>query len=454
MCQQKGHLVVTVDLLPRDELAALQQLKLERLLDRLETNPFYSPRLSHLAAKGRAIDKLSAIPPIDKVQILSDIDTHPPYGSIVGVPLDEIAAVHMTAGTSGSGQETHALTLRDVEAAGLLSSFAFRWAGLRFAEPAAFNIGHSNSSGATAMHRGIQALGRTPLLIAHVGFSERLELLATIDPVGIYGTPSTINGLLHTASELSFDVQARLPSLRFLLTSAEPYPIGWAERMMDAWGATLFEDYGATQSASSICASSCELGAVVDGQRGRLHFFDWSFLVEIVDPVTALQVSEGEWGELYITTLDKEASPLLRFRTADRVRYLGTDRCMCGRSLVSIEAGSISRLDDLLKIKGQNVWPADIEALLFSRPDVREFLGEVAIGPHGRDELYLRIALSTDVSEPAVAADAVSIRSSFKARFNITPQVELVAIETLPQWKSPEQKSRRLIDRRQEGLLR
>src|SRR5206468_806829 len=161
-------------------------------------------------------------------------------------------------------------------------------------------------------------------------------------------------------------------------------------------------------------------------------------LFEILDPDSAEPVDAGEWGELYITTLDKEASPLLRFRTRDRVRSLGCGRCACGRELHSIEAGTITRYDDMLKIKGQNVWPADMESLLFSLPEVGEFSGEIAIGPKGRDELYLRVA-------PARGHDASlaeTIRSSFKTRFNITPQVELVSIEELPDWSSPELKSR------------
>jgi phenylacetate-CoA ligase len=437
----------TLDRLSRSDLVALQQRKLGSLLDRLRTNPFYAERLASLPSGGRPLDLLRGIEPVDKQQLLADQDDAPPYGRRLGVDAAEIAMVHTTAGTSGKGQEIHALTWRDVEAAGHLSSFAFRWAGLRFGEPAAFNIGFSNSSGGNAMLRGIQAIGRTPVLVAQASFPERLRLLAEFRPVGIYGTPSALNGLARTAAETGFDVGAELPELRFLLTSAEPFPTEWAERMEDVWGAPLHEDYGATQSASSICASTCG-SCVVDGARAAMHLFEWSFLFEILDPETADPVGEGEWGELYITTLDKQASPLLRFRTRDRVRSLGCGRCACGRELLSIESGTITRYDDMLKIKGQNVWPADMESLLFGLDAVAEFSGEIAIGPKGRDELYLRVA-------PARAGDdalAEAIRASFKARFNITPQVELVPIAELPEWNTPERKSRRFVDTRQAGL--
>jgi phenylacetate-CoA ligase len=442
--------VRTLDRLTRDELSALQDRKLARLLGRARTNPFYRERLASYRDGDDPRAFLRSFEPIDKDELLDDQNEHPPFGLRLGVPESETASVHTTGGTSGRGQELHALTWRDVEAAGHIGSFAFRWAGLRFGEPAAYNVGFSNSSGGNAMLRGIQTIGNTPLLIGQAGFEEKLRLLAEARAVGLYGTPSALNGLLRTAQDVGFDPNERLPQLRFLLTSAEPYPLEWAERIEQGWGAKLFEDYGATQSASAICAATCERGAVVDGGRGSIHFFEWSFLFEVVDPSTREPTPPGEWGELLITTLDKDASPLLRFSTRDRIHYLGTDRCECGRELLSIEAGTITRYDDMLKIKGQNVWPADIESALFGHPAVREFTAEVAIGPKGRDELYLRIALvDGQMSAPAVETE---LKSAFKTRFNLTPQVQLVGVETLPQWQSPEAKSRRIKDVRQEGL--
>ncbi|MBX3577407.1 MAG: phenylacetate--CoA ligase family protein [Rhizobiaceae bacterium] len=441
---------MSVDHLPREQLRALQSRKLGAQIERLRSNPFYKARLANIASKGSPLDALKSIEPIDKHQLLTDQNAEPPYGQRLNVPKRDVAMTHTTAGTSGLGQEIHGLTWRDVEAAGYLSSFAFRWAGLRYGDPAAFNVGFSNSSGGNAMLRGIQAVGNTPYLIAQAGFEERLSILAKADPVGMYGTPSAINGLLRTARDIGFDIRRNLPSLKFLLTSAEPFPIEWALRMEEAWGARLFEDYGATQSASSICASCCERGAVVDGQRGHMHLFEWSFVFEILDPETREPVRDGEWGELFITTLDKEASPLLRFGTRDRVKYTGT-RCGCGRELMCIESGSITRYDDMMKIKGQNVWPADMEKALFGLAEVREFSGEVAIGPKGRDELYLRVAL-TERGEALEKRAADDIRAAFKAQFNVSPVLTFVDVTELPQWTTPEKKSRRFVDTRQKGL--
>ena len=136
--------------------------------------------------------------------------------------------IHTTGGTSGRGREVYGLTAHDVEAVALLSSLAFEWAGMALGDPVAYNVGLSNSSGGNCMISAVKALGRSPILIGHAGFEERLDLLRRFPPVGMYGTPSAINGLARTAEDLGFDLRAELADLRFILVSAEPYPLEWA----------------------------------------------------------------------------------------------------------------------------------------------------------------------------------------------------------------------------------
>lgn len=441
-----------VDRLSRPDLLALQERKLRALGERLMSNPFFAPRLRSVGG-ALSLDRLRDVPVLEKSELLDDQAHQPPYGDRLGVSVDRVAMRHQTAGTSGRGQEIYGLTLRDVEAAGYISSFAFEWAGLRPGEPAAFHIGVSNSSGGNAMLRGIQGVGTTPVVVAHAGFRERLDIMREVPLVGMYATPSAINGLAQLARAEGIDLQEVLPNLRFLLTSAEPYPLSWAKKMEDAYGARLLEDYGLTQSASAICACTCEQGAVLSGPeglvRGKMHFFEWPFVFEFVDPDTLEPAAPGEDAEVLVTTLDKEASPVLRFRTRDRVRYLGTERCDCGRELATIEAGTISRFDDLMKIKGQNVWPADMESTALGMSEVVELSGEVRIGDKGRDELFLKIALADGADTEHTTA---ALKTAFKSRFNLTPLVDVVDLSSLPQWHTPEHKARRFTDLRRADL--
>lgn len=437
----------TYDRLTADELDRVQGAKLTRLVDRLRTEPWYAERLGHLPQRLTRED-IRRLPTTSKSDYITDQEEHPPFGRRLAVPESRVAMSHVTGGTSGLGRETHGLTWRDVEACGHLSGFAYQWAGLGYSEPAVFNIGMSNATGGNAMLRGIQSIGHVQTLIAHLGFKDRLRHLLTFPPVGMFGTPSAINGLATAAHELGIDLKESLPRLRFLLTAAEPYPVEWAMTMEEVWGARLHEDYGATQSASSISASTCERGAVVDGARGFMHLYEWSFLFEVLDPDSEEETPPGEFGELVITTLDKEASPVLRYRTRDRVRFLGRDACPCGRSAAVIECGSITRYDDMLKIKGQNVFPAQMEALLFSRPEVRELRGRIRIDERGRDDLLLEVALSPGTPEDLLTELALAFRNEF----NIRPTIRAVDLTDLPVWSSPEAKARRFIDERFDQL--
>jgi len=395
------------------------------------------------------IHSLRGIEPVTKEEILADQAEHPPMGRRLGVEPSEVEMVHTTGGTSGRGREIYGLTMRDVANVGMLSSFSYAWAGLRAGEAGAYNVGLSNSSGGNCWISATQAIGRAPVIIAHTGFDERIDLLRRFPPAAMYGTPSAINGLVNTAERRAINLREEIPSLRSIIVTGEPYPVEWARAMEELWGVQLFEAYGLTQSGSSLCAATCECGAAPEGLRGRMHLWEWAFVLEIVDPETLEPTPLGEEGEILLTTLDKEASPVVRFRTRDRVRYLGRDGCACGRVLRAVEAGSIARFDDMIKIKGQNVWPSDIEATLFGSGDVAEFNGVVAISDKGRDELTLSVAVRSGVDGEGLAQ---RLRRSVKEQFNLTPVVRIVDSSELETFDTPERKARRVKDVRQEGL--
>lgn len=126
-----------------------------------------------------------------------------------------------------------------------------------------------------------------------------------------------------------------------LFIAGESYTIGWATRAGEYWGATLSESYGSMQGGLNQCIS-CERGVVPGGQRGALHCMEHRILCEVLDPDTQQPVQPGDEGEMVITSLYREGFPVIRFRTGDRVRWLGVT-CPCGRPFVSIEAGTIAR---------------------------------------------------------------------------------------------------------------
>ena len=206
--------------------------------------------------------------------------------------------------------------------------------------------------------------------------------------------------------------------------SGEAWPVDFVERMEDAWGARIYEGYGASQTYG---ASSCRTASEAPwstASRGLLHFYEWAALLEVLHPDTLEPVAPGEAGELVVTLLEKEASPLVRFRTRDKVVLVPHEDCACGRDLRAIEAGTISRWDDMVKIKGENVFPNEVDEIIFARPEIAEYQARVTIGEAGRDVAEIRLALAA----PGPPDDGMieRLRQELKARTNITFELRTV----------------------------
>ena len=155
-------------------------------------------------------------------------------------------------------------------------------------------------------------------------------------------------------------------------------------------------------------------------------------------------------GEIVVTHLEKEASPLIRFRTRDRAVYLPWQQCSCGRQLDMIESGTIGRWDDMVKIKGENVFPPEVDEIVFARPEIGEYQGRVFIGDLGRDVAEIRVALVGDAPPAESLLDG--LRSELKLRTNVNFDLRVVPIADLPQWTTPDVKPRRWTDERQANL--
>src|SRR5690606_9431356 len=147
-----------------------------------------------------------------------------------------------------------------------------------------------------------------------------------------------LNGMATLCRELGIVPEKAFPDLSFIMVSGESWPVEWVLRMQELWQAKITEVYGSTQLNAAYGAACCAAGAVVDGERGSNHLFEWTTLYEVIDPQTGEHVAPGEPGELVITHLDKQASPIMRFRSGDRVTYYPYTRCRCGRQLDVLEA--------------------------------------------------------------------------------------------------------------------
>ena len=234
--------------------------------------------------------------------------------------------------------------------------------------------------------------------------------------------------------------------------STEPFPVAWALKMEDLWGTVIHDIYGSTQLNLNY-AITCKYGAVPDGQFGYYHLADHLALVEVLDKETDQPVEFGEWGEPVVTTFSREAMPLVRFRTNDRVRLLPPDLCDCGRMSRALwEVGTISRYDDMIKIKATNVWPQTVDEAVFSFDEIEEYNGRVFIDENGQEVAKLSFEFKkTALDSAAKAAIIKKLGSKVKETTQVTMQLEEVPYGTLPRF---EYKARRWTDERLEGLER
>jgi phenylacetate-CoA ligase len=440
--------------LERSELRALQLRRLNRLLERLwASNPFYQRLWREAGLSPGELGSLDAIrnlPVISKQDLLADQAARPPYGTRLGVPDDQVFEITLSSGTSGNTQEVHPHTARDAHLRGALHAIAFWWAGGRPGDLLSHHVGVSNSASHGSFHRGFRALGSMPYLIGYAGFEKRIELMQTFGVDVMYVMPSALNGLTQLCEQRGKAPRELFPDLRSMVMSGEAWPIDFILRMEEAWGAPIFEGYGASQTYGCFIMSNCELGAVQEGTRGALHMYEWAALLEVLHPETLEPVGPGEAGELVVTLLEKEASPLVRFRTRDKVVYHPWTDCSCGRQLDFLEAGTISRWDDMLKIKGENVFPNEVDEIVFARPEIGEYQARVFIGSAGRDVAEMQVGLAEEVRD--VDALLGALREELKRKTNVSIDLRQVPLESLPQWTTPDIKPRRWTDERQQNL--
>jgi phenylacetate-CoA ligase len=442
--------------LSRAEIDAMQGRKLAGQVGRLyASNPFYRRLWDGAGVTPsdiRTKDDARRLPFTSKSDFLDDQTNYPPFGQRLGVPLDEVGEITETSGTSGKGRELHGHTVRDMQLRGQMTSIAWAWAGLEKNDIGIFHIPASNSASLYTMLRGIRAVGRLPYLVGHLGFEERLDLMQRLGVNAMYATPSGLNGMAALCDKLGIEPAKAFPDLRFVMVSAESWPVEWVARMEDYWHTKITEVYGSTQLNAAFGAACCENGAVIDGKRGNLHMFEWTSLYEVIDPETGEPVEPGQPGELVITHLDKQASPLVRFRSADRVTLHEYTRCSCGRQYNVIEAGTIGRVDDMFKVKGQSIWPSELESMIFSHPEVDEFQARSYIGSKGRDEIELRFSVHDNIAADRRGALARELQGKLKEITDVTFTVIPVGIEDLPHFTSPDKKARRWTDDRHTGL--
>lgn len=369
--------------LPQDQMRDLQGARLRELVAYVHSRvPMYRDRLDALGlspADIRSIDDIVRLPITRK----HDLRDHYPFG-LLAVPREQVRRVHASSGTTGKATVV-AYTANDLDLFARVNARALAMAG---AEPGMMlhnAYGYGLFTGGLGIHYGGERLGMAVVPVSG-GMTERqLTLIRDFRPDVITCTPSYA---LTLATELRYrGVDPEELSLRYALLGAEPWTDGMRRQIDAALGVHSTNIYGLSEIVGPGVSNECV--EVRDGS----HVMEDHFYPEILDPETGEPVPDGEEGVLVITTLTKEALPLLRYWTGD-ITSLVRGRCGCGRTLVRMRLIK-GRTDDMLIIRGVNVYPSQVESVLARVPE---------LSPHyriivSRDGTLDELAVQAEVSE-------------------------------------------------------
>jgi phenylacetate-CoA ligase len=382
-----------------DELAAWQ---LDRAWNLVETvardNPFYRDRLE--PPHDRDPEAFRTLGMTAKQDVVEDCAGHPPYGArTVAVAADIRMVVH-TSGTSGQGMAVYALDPADLEAIIRTEAVGFLWAGIREGTRVLLTLPIGMTAAGLWYSAALRAIGANVFSVGPYSTERKIELLRQFEPEVVVGTPTYLQRLAVASDDAGLSPETS--SVKTLIVAGQPFSLPWARAIEARWGATLYEQYGCTERA---IAWTCPGGVIKGDSLGALHFPPESGYYEVIDPDSGEPVGHGETGELIISPFGADASPLIRYATGDRVRWMAPGGCPCGRPLAGIVAGEVERYDDMMKIRGMNVWPASFDHAVFAVETVSDYRGTVWVDDDGSERVEIR---AEGGGEPDALAEAVS----------------------------------------------
>ncbi|MCL5025483.1 MAG: phenylacetate--CoA ligase [Chloroflexi bacterium] len=421
--------------MPRPELEKLQLERLQAKVRQVyQKVPFYRQALQekNLGPESiRSLADLARIPFTSK----QDFRDNYPFG-LLAVPREEVVRIHASSGTTGKPVVV-GYTRTDVEIWAEVMARTLAMGGVTHDDVIQNCYGYGLFTGGLGIHYGAERLGAT-VIPASVGNTKRqLMLMADLNTTVLTCTPSYSLIIAENAAEMGIDL--RDTSLRVGFFGAEPWTYAMREEIEQKLGILALDIYGLTEIIGPGVAQECP-------HKQGMHIFEDHFLAEVIDPQTGEPLPYGEEGELVFTTLTKEALPVLRFRTRD-ITSLNPDPCPCGRTTVRMQKVR-GRTDDMLIIRGVNVFPSQIETVLLQVEGVEPQYLIIVDRQHHLDDLEIWLEVSPEVfSDEMRGLERLEqqVRRELESVLGISARVKLVEPRSI---ERTEGKAKRVIDRR------
>ncbi|MGM0610005.1 MAG: phenylacetate--CoA ligase family protein [Thermodesulfobacteriota bacterium] len=425
------------EFLSRREIDELQGIRLKNIAHRATRSRFYR---NSFAYNGVKITDITRVDDIRKFPVTTKQDLRNEYpDGLLTRPVSEMVRLHASSGTTGS-PTVIMHTRNDLNIWADLVARCMHMVGTRSGDVFQNMSGYGLFTGGLGIHYGAERLGCMTIPSGAGNSKRQIKLLTDFRVTVAHIIPSYA---LHLATVFEKSgIDPRKMPLRTFLIGAEPHTEEIRVRVEELYGVRAYNSYGLSEMNGPGVAFECEY------QQG-MHIWEDAFLPEIVDPKTLEPVPEGEIGELVLTTLTREGMPIIRYRTRDLTRFI-PGQCPCGREHRRIDR-IMGRADDMIIIKGVNIYPMQIERVLMSLPEV----GQNYIIQLEREGYLDQMRIKVEVKDEYFEEDMRQLKGLqqkiakyLREEILITPRVDLVEHNSLPRSQG---KAERVVDNREQG---
>ena len=423
-----------METMTRAEIETLQLERLQATVQHCMNSPFYRSRFEEIGLKPediKSLDDIRRIPFTTKQDLR---DTYP-FG-MASVPLRECTRLHSSSGTTGT--PTVILhTQKDLEEWAAQGARNLWMVGLRPDDVFQNSSGYGMFTGGLGFQYGAERLGMLTIPAAAGNSLRQIKFITDFGTTALHAVPSYVTRLYEVMQSVGIDPR-RDTKLKVLAIGAEPHSEEQRRRIEDMMGVKAYNSFGMSEMCGPGVGFECQ------EQKG-LHFWEDYYIVEIVDPETLEPVPDGEVGELVLTSLCREAMPLLRYRTRDLTRVLGRT-CPCGRNHVRIDRMR-GRSDDMMVLRGVNIFPIQIEKILMTFPELASNYLITLTTDEDNDNMTVEVELEELFTDDFRRLQGLAnrIQRALKDEILLTPHVKLLPKGTLP---VSEGKAVRVVDKR------
>lgn len=410
-----------MELLSRSEIEALQLRRLRETVERCTQSPFYKRRFTEMKLDPesiRSLDDVRRLPFTTK----QDLRDNYPFG-FAAVPLEKCIRLHSSSGTTGTPIVVlH--TRKDIDEWANAMARCMWMVGLRPTDIFQNTSGYGMFTGGLGMQYGAERVGMLTVPAGAGNTKRQIKFIRDFGTTAIHAIPSYAARLYQVMQEEGVDPR-RDTKLTTLLIGAEPHTEEQRRRIEEMLGVKAYNSFGMTEMCGPGVAFECK------EQKG-MHVWEDNYILEIIDPDTLEPVKEGDIGEMVLTTLNREAMPLLRYRTHDLTRII-PGPCACGRQHKRVDRMK-GRSDDMIILKGVNIFPMQIEQVLLQYKELapQYLITLETVGSN--DDMTVEVELNNMFTDDFGALEALrkSIAHSLKDEILVTPKIKLVPNGTLP----------------------